>query len=47
MKQINDTLKILLFAAAVFAMAEPGLFFRDMRSARDSVELGDQIRLEC
>ena len=33
MKPINDTLKILLLAAAVFALAELGLFFRDMRSA--------------
>jgi hypothetical protein len=33
MKAINDTLKILLFAAAVFVLAELGLFFRDMRSA--------------
>jgi hypothetical protein len=33
MKPINDTLKILLFAAAVFALVEFGLFFCDMRSA--------------
>jgi methyl-accepting chemotaxis protein len=33
MKPINDTLKILLLASAVFALAELGLFFRDMRSA--------------
>jgi hypothetical protein len=33
MRPINDTLKTLLFVAAVFALAELGLFFRDMRSA--------------
>jgi hypothetical protein len=33
MKPINDTLKIVLLAAAVFALAELGLFFRDLRSA--------------
>jgi hypothetical protein len=33
MKTINDSLKILLLAAAVFALAELGLFFRDVRSA--------------
>jgi methyl-accepting chemotaxis protein len=33
MKTVNDTLKILLLAAAIFVLAELGLFFRDMRSA--------------
>ena len=33
MKPINDTLKTLLLAAAVFTLAELGLFFRDMQSA--------------
>jgi hypothetical protein len=33
MKPINDTMKMLLLAAGVFALAELGLFFRDMRSA--------------
>jgi len=33
MKITRDTLKILLIAAAVFAVAELGLLFRDMRSA--------------
>jgi hypothetical protein len=33
MKPINDTLRILLLAATVFALAEVGLFFRDLRSA--------------
>ena len=33
MKPINDTLKLLLLAAAVFALAELGLFFLDLRSA--------------
>ncbi len=33
MKTINYVLKILLIAAALFALAELGLFFRDMRSA--------------
>ena len=33
MKPINDALKILLLVVAIFALAELGLFFRDMRSA--------------
>ena len=33
MKPIHDALRILLIAAAVFALAEFGLFFRDLRSA--------------
>jgi hypothetical protein len=33
MKAINNTLKTLLLVAAVFALAEAGLFFHDMRSA--------------
>lgn len=32
MKPINDILKILLLATAVFALAQVGLFFRDLRS---------------